>query len=49
MFWGNAYGNPRIHDEPIEPSRKGDRSTAMGKLVFKGEHAENEHWEVVVI
>ena len=29
MFWGNAYGNPRIHEEPREPYRKGDRFTAM--------------------
>ena len=25
--WGNAYGNPHIHEEHREPSRKGDRST----------------------
>ena len=31
MFWGNAYGNPRIHEEPV----------------FKGLHAENEHWRLV--
>ena len=30
MCWGNAYGNPHIQEEPREPSRKGDRSTAMG-------------------
>ena len=30
MFWGNAYGNPRIHEEPRGPYRKGDRFTAMG-------------------
>ena len=33
---GNAYGNPRIHEEPREPSRKGDRSTAMGHAHLQG-------------
>ena len=47
MSWGNAYGNPHIHEETREPSRKGDRSTAMGTLIFKGEHTENEHWRLV--
>ena len=36
MFWGNAYGNPRIHEEPKEPYRKGDRSTAMGHTRLQG-------------
>ena len=36
MCWGNAYGNPHIHEEPREPSRKGDRSTAMGHTHLQG-------------
>ena len=36
MCWGNAYGNPRIHEESREPSRKGDRSTAMGHAHLQG-------------
>ena len=36
MFWGNAYGNPRIHEEPREPYRKGDRFTAMGHTRLQG-------------
>ena len=36
MFWGNAYGNPRIHEEPREPYRKGDRLTAMGHRRLQG-------------
>ena len=36
MFWGNAYGNPCIHEEPREPYRKGDRSTAMGHSHLQG-------------
>ena len=48
MCWGNAYGNPHIHEEPREPSRKGDRSMQQwDTLIFKGEHAENEHWRLV--
>ena len=33
---GNAYGNPRIHEEPREPCRKGDRYTAMGHTRLQG-------------
>ena len=47
MFWGNVYGNPRIHEEPSEPYRKRDRFTAMGHTRFQGEHTENEHWRLV--
>ena len=36
MCWGNAYGNPRIYEEPWEPSRKGDGSTAMGDTHLQG-------------
>ena len=36
MCWGNAYGNPRIHEEPRESSRKGDISTAMGHTSLQG-------------
>ena len=36
MFLGNAYGNPRIHEEPREPYRKGDRFTAMGHTRLQG-------------
>ena len=36
MFWGNAYGYPRIHEEPREPYRKGDRFTAMGHTRLQG-------------
>ena len=49
MFWGIAHGNPSIHEEQIEHTRKGDRSATMihSTLVFKGEHIENEHWWLV--
>ena len=36
MCWGNAYGNTHIHEEPREPSRKGDRSTTMGHTHLQG-------------
>ena len=36
MFWGNAYGNPCIHEGPRESSRKGDRSTAMRHTRLQG-------------
>ena len=36
MFWGNAYGNPSIHEESREPSRIGDISTAMGHTRLQG-------------
>ena len=36
LCWGNAYGNTHIHEEPGEPSRKGDRSTAMGHTHLQG-------------
>ena len=36
IIWGNAYGNPRIHEEPREPYRKGDRFTAMGHTRLQG-------------
>ena len=36
MVWGNAYGNPHIHEEPREPYRKGDRFTAMGHTRLQG-------------
>ena len=36
LTWGNAYGNPCIHEEPREPYRKGDRSTAMGHSHLQG-------------
>ena len=47
MCWGNAYGNPRIHEEPREPSRKGVDLQQWDTLIFKGRHAENEHWRLV--
>ena len=36
MFWGNAYGNPSIHEEHREPYMKGDISTAMGHTRLQG-------------
>ena len=36
MFWGNAYGNPRIHEETREPYMKGDIFTAMGHTRLQG-------------
>ena len=36
MFWDNAYGNPRIHEEPCEPSKKGAISKAMGHTRLQG-------------
>ena len=33
---GNAYGNPCTHEEPREPSRKGDRSRVMGHTHLQG-------------
>ena len=36
MCWGNAYGNPRIHEEPRESSRKGDISTSTGHTSLQG-------------
>ena len=36
----------RLHEEPREPSRKGDLQQ-WDTLIFKGEHAENEHWRLV--
>ena len=49
MCWDTAHGNQRIHEEPREPYRKGDRRYICnsGTLVFKGEHAENENWSLV--
>ena len=45
MLWGNAYGNPRIH--PESPIGKEIDLQQWGTLVFKGLHAENEHWRLV--
>ena len=36
MFWGNAYGNTRINEEPRESYRKGDRPTSMGHTHLQG-------------
>ena len=47
MCWDTAHGNQRIHEEPREPYRKGDRSATVGHTIFKEEHAENENWSLV--
>ena len=48
MCWDTAHGNPRIHEEPREPCRKGDIDLRQwDTLIFKGQHAENEHWSLV--
>ena len=39
MCWGNAYGNPRSLGKEID--------LQWDTLIFKGEHAENEHWRLV--
>ena len=36
MFWDFAHGNPSIHEEQKEPSRKGDRSATMGHTRLEG-------------
>ena len=33
---GTAHGNPRIHEEPREPCRKGDRSATVGHTPLQG-------------
>ena len=47
MCWDTAHGNPRIHEKPREPCRKRDIYVTVGTLIFKGQHAENEHWSLV--
>ncbi len=47
MCWGNAYGNPHILEEPREHSRKEIDLHQWDTLIFRGEHAENEHWRLV--
>ena len=48
MCWGNAYGNPHIHEEPRERSLGKELDLQQwDTLVFKGEHAENEYWRLV--
>ena len=39
MFWGNAYGNPRIHEEPESHIGKEIDLQQWETLVFKGLHA----------
>ena len=36
MCWDTAHGNPRIHEEPREPCRKGDRSATVGHTHLQG-------------
>ena len=36
MCWDTAHGNPHIHEEPIEPCRKGDRSATVGHTHLQG-------------
>ena len=48
MCWGNAYGNPRIYTRnPESPLGKEIDLQQWETLIFKGEHAENEHWRLV--
>ena len=47
MCWGNAYGNPRIHEDPDSSLGKEIDLQQWDTLIFKGEHAENEHWRLV--
>ena len=48
MFWDIDHGNPRIHEEPREPARKGNiYMRQWDTLVVKGEHVENEYWWLV--
>ena len=36
MCWDTAHGNPRIHEEPREPCRKGDISATVGHTHLQG-------------
>ena len=36
MCWDTAHGYPRIHEEPREPYRKGDRSATVGHTHLQG-------------
>ena len=36
MCWDTTHGNPRIHEEPREPYRKGDRSATVGQTHLQG-------------
>ena len=36
MCWDTAHGNQRIHEEPREPYRKGDRSATVGHTHLQG-------------
>ena len=45
MCWGNAYGNPRIHE--MRSLGKEIDQQQWDTLIFKGEHAEKEHWRLV--
>ena len=36
MFWDIDHGNPRINEEPREPSRKGDISATVGNTGLQG-------------
>ena len=44
MFLDIDNGNPRMQDEPREPTRKGARFATMENT---REHEENEHWRLV--
>ena len=36
MCWDTAHGNQRLHEEPREPYRKGDRSATVGHTHLQG-------------
>ena len=46
MCWDTAHGYPRIHDQESPVGKEIDLRQ-WDTLIFKGQHAENEHWSLV--